>query len=126
MSQTALCNRYPSLNPQLCRSLLLSLDRLRGDELVMTQEVIANMLDVRREGVTEAALERRRAGLTSYSRGHITALDRNGSNPDRASATPSSRCQAGLRRAAAHEVRHLNRRWQGALANRRRGGGGRH
>jgi CRP-like cAMP-binding protein len=78
MSQTAVCNRHHSLDQQLCRWLLLSLDRLRGDELVMTQELIANMLGVRREGVTEAALKLQRAGLISYSRGHIKALDRKG------------------------------------------------
>ena len=71
MSQTAVCNRHHSLDQQLCRWLLLSLDRLQGDELIMTQELIANMLGVRREGVTEAALSLQRAGLISYSRGHI-------------------------------------------------------
>ncbi len=78
MSQTAVCNRHHSLDQQLCRWLLLSLDRLRGDELVMTQELIANMLGVRREGVTEGALKLQKAGLISYSRGHITVLDRPG------------------------------------------------
>ena len=78
MSQTAVCNRHHSLDQQLCRWLLLSLDRLRGVELVMTQELIANMLGVRREGVTEAALKLQRAGLISYSRGHINILDRAG------------------------------------------------
>ena len=76
MAQTAVCNRHHSLDQQLCRWLLLSLDRLRGSELVMTQELIANMLGVRREGVTEAALKLQRAGLISYARGHITVLDR--------------------------------------------------
>jgi CRP-like cAMP-binding protein len=76
MAQTAVCNRHHALDQQLCRWLLLSLDRLQGDELVMTQELIANMLGVRREGVTEAALELQRAGLISYVRGHITVLDR--------------------------------------------------
>ena len=76
MAQTAVCNRHHSLDQQLCRWLLLSLDRLRGDELVMTQELISNMLGVRREGVTEAALKLQRAGLISYSRGHIRVLDR--------------------------------------------------
>ena len=78
MAQTAVCNRHHSLDQQLCRWLLLSLDRLSGSELVMTQELIANMLGVRREGVTEAALKLQRAGLIRYARGHITALDRPG------------------------------------------------
>lgn len=78
MSQTAVCNRHHSLDQQLCRWLLLSLDRLLGDELVMTQELIANMLGVRREGVTEAALNLQRAGLISYARGHIKVLNRKG------------------------------------------------
>jgi CRP-like cAMP-binding protein len=76
MSQTAVCNRHHALDQQLCRWLLLSLDRLQGNELVMTQELIANMLGVRREGVTEAALKLQKAGVISYSRGHITVLDR--------------------------------------------------
>jgi CRP-like cAMP-binding protein len=78
MAQTAACNRHHSLDQQLCRWLLLSLDRLRGHELVMTQELIANMLGVRREGVTEGALKLQKAGLIRYSRGHITVLDRAG------------------------------------------------
>jgi CRP-like cAMP-binding protein len=78
MSQTAVCNRHHSLDQQLCRWLLLSLDRLHGDELVMTQELIANMLGVRREGVTEGALKLQKAGLISYARGHIMVLDRPG------------------------------------------------
>lgn len=78
MSQTAVCNRHHSLDQQLCRWLLLSLDRLPANELVMTQELIANMLGVRREGVTEAALKLQRAGLIRYTRGHITVLDRAG------------------------------------------------
>jgi CRP-like cAMP-binding protein len=78
MSQTAVCNRHHSLDQQLCRWLLLSMDRLQGDELVMTQELIANMLGVRREGVTESALKLQRAGLIRYARGHITVLDRAG------------------------------------------------
>lgn len=76
MAQTAVCNRHHSLDQQLCRWLLLSLDRLSGSELVMTQELIANMLGVRREGVTEAALKLARLGLIRYARGHITVLDR--------------------------------------------------
>ncbi|MBT9462408.1 MAG: Crp/Fnr family transcriptional regulator [Hydrogenophaga sp.] len=78
MSQTAVCNRHHSLDQQLCRWLLLSLDRLPGNELVMTQELIANMLGVRREGVTEAALKLQAAGLIRYARGHIAVLDRPG------------------------------------------------
>jgi CRP-like cAMP-binding protein len=78
MSQTAVCNRHHSLDQQLCRWLLLSLDRLRTNELAMTQDLIANMLGVRREGVTEAALKLQEAGLISYTRGHITVLDRPG------------------------------------------------
>ncbi len=78
MSQTAVCNRHHSLDQQLCRWLLLSLDRLEGSELVMTQELIANMLGVRREGVTEGALSLQRAGLIRYVRGHITVLEREG------------------------------------------------
>ena len=78
MAQTAVCNRHHSLDQQLCRWLLLSLDRLPSDELVMTQELIANMLGVRREGVTEAAGQLQRAGLIQYRRGRITVLDRKG------------------------------------------------
>ncbi len=78
MAQTAACNRHHSLDQQLCRWLLMSLDRLQSDELVMTQELIANMLGVRREGVTEAALKLQAAGLIRYARGHINVLDRAG------------------------------------------------
>jgi CRP-like cAMP-binding protein len=78
MSQTAVCNRHHSLDQQLCRWLLLSLDRLRTNEVAMTQELISNMLGVRREGVTEAALKLQEDGLISYVRGHITVLDRPG------------------------------------------------
>jgi len=78
MAQTAVCNRHHSLDQQLCRWLLLSLDRLQGNELVMTQELIANMLGVRREGVTEGALKLQHLGLIRYSRGRITVLDRPG------------------------------------------------
>ena len=78
MSQTAVCNRHHSLDQQLCRWLLLSLDRLDEPRLVMTQELIANMLGVRREGVTEAAGHLQEAGLISYRRGHIVVLDRPG------------------------------------------------
>ena len=76
MAQTAVCNRHHSLDQQLCRWLLLSLDRLPSNELTMTQELIANMLGVRREGVTEAAGNLHRAGLIEYNRGRITVLDR--------------------------------------------------
>jgi len=78
MAQTAVCNRHHSLEQQLCRWLLLSLDRLQGNELVMTQELIANMLGVRREGVTEAARRLQESQLITYARGHITVLDRGG------------------------------------------------
>jgi CRP-like cAMP-binding protein len=78
MAQTAVCNRHHVLEQQLCRWLLLSLDRLQGSELVMTQELIANMLGVRREGVTEAATHLQKAGLIRYARGHISVLDRAG------------------------------------------------
>jgi CRP-like cAMP-binding protein len=76
MTQTAVCNRHHGVDQQLCRWLLLSLDRLAGNELVMTQELIANMLGVRREGVTEAAGKLQDQGLIRYSRGRITVLDR--------------------------------------------------
>lgn len=76
MSQTDLCNRHHSIDQQLCRWLLLSLDRLHGNHLNMTQELIANMLGVRREGVTEAAGKLQRQGVIEYSRGQITVLDR--------------------------------------------------
>jgi CRP-like cAMP-binding protein len=76
MSQTAVCNRLHTVEQQLCRWLLLSLDRLSSNELAMTQELIANMLGVRRGGVTEAAGRLQAAGLIHYSRGHITVLDR--------------------------------------------------
>jgi CRP-like cAMP-binding protein len=76
MAQTAVCNRHHSIEQQLCRWLLLSLDRLPSSELYMTQELIANMLGVRREGVTEAAGVLQDAGLIKYRRGHITVLDR--------------------------------------------------
>jgi CRP-like cAMP-binding protein len=78
MAQTAVCNRHHSIDQQLCRWLLLSLDRLASDELTMTQELIANMLGVRREGVTAAAGNLQDAGLIRYSRGHIKVVDRPG------------------------------------------------
>lgn len=76
MAQTAVCNRHHSVEQQLCRWLLLSLDRLASNELTMTQELIANMLGVRREGVTEAAGKLQKAGLIEYSRGQILVIDR--------------------------------------------------
>ena len=75
MAQTAVCNRHHSLEQQLCRWLLLTLDRLPGNELVMTQELVASMLGVRREGITEAAGNLQRAGMISYRRGHIAVID---------------------------------------------------
>ena len=78
MAQTAVCNRHHSIDQQLCRWLLICLDRLPGNNLTMTQELIAHMLGVRREGVTEAAGKLQRAGLIDYRRGHITVLDRPG------------------------------------------------
>ncbi len=78
MAQTAVCNRHHTLDQQFCRWLLLRFDRLNSNELVMTQELIANMLGVRREGVTEAAGNVQKAGLIKYRRGHITVLDRAG------------------------------------------------
>ena len=78
MAQTAACNRHHSVEQQLCRWLLLTLDRLPSNELVMTQELVASMLGVRREGITEAAGNLQRAGCISYRRGHISVLDRSG------------------------------------------------
>ncbi len=78
MSQTAVCNRHHSMEQQMCRWLLLTLDRLPSQELIMTQELIASMLGVRREGITETAGDLQRAGLISYRRGHITVLNRAG------------------------------------------------
>ena len=78
MSQIAVCNRHHSVDQQLCRWLLQSLDRLQNNELVMTQELIANMLGVRREGVTESAVKLQQAGVIRYARGHISVLDRKG------------------------------------------------
>lgn len=78
MSQTAVCNRLHSVEQQLCRWLLLSHDRLESNELIMTQELIANMLGVRREGVSVAAHNLQNAGVIRYKRGHITIVDRSG------------------------------------------------
>ncbi len=82
MSQTAVCNRHHTVEQQLCRWLLLTLDRLGSNDLTMTQELIANMLGVRREGVTEAAGRLQGYGFISYRRGHITVLDRKGLEQD--------------------------------------------
>jgi CRP-like cAMP-binding protein len=92
MAQTAVCNRHHSLDQQLCRWLLLSLDRLDSNEIVMTQELIANMLGVRREGVTAAAGHLQEAGLIRYRRGRITLLDRAGLE------TRSCECYAVVKR----------------------------
>jgi CRP-like cAMP-binding protein len=78
MAQTAVCNRHHSVDQQLCRWLLLSFDRLPGNELIVTQELIASLLGVRREGVTEAAGKLQKAGLIRYNRGHISVIDRPG------------------------------------------------
>jgi hypothetical protein len=78
ISQTAVCNRHHSVEQQLCRWLLLTLDRLPSNELTMTQELVASMLGVRREGITEIAGNLQRDGLISYRRGHITVIDRSG------------------------------------------------
>jgi CRP-like cAMP-binding protein len=78
ISQTAVCNRHHTIEQQLCRWLLLTLDRLNSQELVMTQELIASMLGVRREGITEAAGKLQQAEIIRYRRGHITVLDRAG------------------------------------------------
>ncbi|NML84991.1 Crp/Fnr family transcriptional regulator [Polaromonas sp.] len=78
ISQTAVCNRHHSVEQQLCRWLLLTLDRIPSGELIMTQELVASMLGVRREGITDAAGKWQRAGFIRYRRGHITVLDRNG------------------------------------------------
>ena len=78
MAQTAVCNRHHTVEQQLCRWLLLTLDRLPSNELVMTQELIASMLGVRREGITEAAGKLQQAGFIRYRRGHITVVERTG------------------------------------------------
>jgi CRP-like cAMP-binding protein len=91
MAQTSVCNRHHSVEQQLCRWLLLTLDRLKSNELTMTQELISNMLGVRREGVTEAAGRLQTRGRISYRRGHITVLDRVGLSRTCANATASSK-----------------------------------
>lgn len=78
MAQTTVCNRHHTVEQQLCRWLLVTIDRLQGKDLVITQELVASMLGVRREGITEAAGDLQRAGVISYRRGHITVLDRDG------------------------------------------------
>jgi CRP-like cAMP-binding protein len=78
MAQIVVCNRHHTVDQQLCRWLLLQLDRMSGSELVVTQDLISQMLGVRREGITEAALALQRAGLIEYRRGHVTVLDRSG------------------------------------------------
>ena len=88
MAQTAVCNQHHSVEQQLCRWLLLSLDRLASNELIMTQKLIANMLGVRREGVTGAAGQLQKDGLINYSRGHITVTTGRGSKRGSANATP--------------------------------------
>ena len=118
MTQTAVCNRHHSLDQQLCRWLLLSLDRLQSNELIMTQELMANMLGVRREGVTEAAGKLQADGLIQYSRGRIKVLDRPGLEArvcecydvvrrESARLLPLTRCRAGSRPfgALAHRLR---------------------
>jgi CRP-like cAMP-binding protein len=92
MAQTAVCNRHHSVHQQLCRWLLLSLDRLSSNHMIMTQELIANMLGVRREGVTEAAGKLQKLGVIEYSRGKITVLDR--PKPD----DPMLRCESSRQR----------------------------
>ena len=105
MTQTAVCNRHHTVEQQLCRWLLLSLDRLSSDSLTMTQELIANMLGVRREGVTEAAGKLQRAGLIRYSRGRIEVLDRPGAGKSGVRVLRGG--QAGIRSA---DYRHSPRR----------------
>jgi len=78
MSQTAVCNRHHTVEQQLCRWLLMAIDRVPARELVMTQELVAGMLGVRREGITEAAGQLQRAGLIRYRRGHLAVLERSG------------------------------------------------
>ena len=91
MSQTAACNRHHSIEQQLCRWLLLTLDRLPSNELVMTHELVAGALGVRRESITEAAGNLQRAGIVRYRRGHISVLSGKVWRQAPASATPSSR-----------------------------------
>ncbi len=115
MAQTAVCNRHHSLDQQLCRWLLLSLDRLQGNQRVMTQELIANMLGVRREGVTEGALRLQKAGLINYSRGHITVLDRAGLEQRTCGVLCGG--QERVRPAASRENGGLVRWWRAGTAS---------
>jgi hypothetical protein len=117
MAQTAVCNRHHSLDQQLCRWLLLSLDRLPSSEIVMTQELIANMLGVRREGVTEAAGNLQKAGLIAYHRGHIRVLDRPGleARACECYGVVRSECDRLL---ATESSRHPSARWQWRPASR--------
>ena len=104
VAQTAVCNRYHSIDQLLCRRLLMGLDRSRSDSLVMTQELAANLLGVRREGVTGAALRLQQAGVISYSRGRISVLDRaelESRTRCTSSRIPASRRSAGVLEAMA-------------------------
>jgi CRP-like cAMP-binding protein len=112
MAQTAVCNRHHSIDQQLCRWLLLSLDRLRSNELTMTQELIANMLGVRREGVTDAAGKLQRLGVILYHRGRIEVLDR------RKLEDLSCECYAVVKRETDRLLPHLSaRRRENALSS---------
>ena len=110
MSQTAACNRHHSVEQQLCRWLLLTQDRVAQRELVITQELIAGMLGVRREGVTEAAGNLQRAGCISYRRGHISVLDRNGLE------ARSCECYALVRKELARLLSDVQYRQEGVAA----------
>ena len=123
MAQTAVCNRHHSLDQQLCRWLLLSLDRLHGNELVMTQELIANMLGVRREGVTEARWQAAEGGPDPLRRGHITVLDRAGLEAAHLRVLCGG--QEGVRPAAAGRRGELKRSMCGGRQSRSRKRAGR-
>lgn len=110
MSQTAACNRHHSVEQQLCRWLLLTQDRVAQRELVITQELIAGMLGVRREGVTEAAGNLQRAGCISYRRGHISVLDRKGLE------TRSCECYALVKKELARLLSDVQYRQEGVVA----------
>lgn len=103
ISQTAACNRHHALEQQLCRWLLLTLDRLHSNDLIMTQELVASMLGVRREGITEAAGNLQRAGCISYRRGHIAVLDRY------ALESRTCECYAAARKEMSRPANHLSR-----------------
>jgi CRP-like cAMP-binding protein len=111
MAQTAVCNRHHSVEQQLCRWLLLTLDRLEGSDLVMTQELIANMLGVRREGVTEAAGRLQAKGYISYRRGHIKVLERGGLEED------VCECYAVVRKEFARLLSDVRQREPGTATN---------